>query len=392
MISPAQAWPALLDVTREPSALPVVTQLRAIADISKRTPSATIRDFAALTVGPGRISFADFVKLRLFDRSFVQDTNPKAFVGQRRNRDLCASINFRHDWLGLMANKIASTNYLAAYGLPTIPIKALYAPQVRTAKADVLCDEDDLAAFLLRADNYPLFGKPVESFQSLGSIGLASVDPGQRALVRFDGSIIPVDRLVAEICEHYAGGYLFQSMLAPHAAIASLIGHRLATVRVVTIVTADGPLVFRACWKIPAGTNVADNYWRPGNLLAQVDRGSGRVLRVTSGNGLSMTEHEVHPQTGAPLIGFAHPEWDAVLALALSGAQLMRHVPLIGWDIACTADGLVIVEMNESPDLFLVQFADRRGALDADFATFHAYQRQRASAFCRAGRTAIAKL
>ena len=60
--------------------------------------------------------------------------------------------------------------------------------------------------------------------------------------------------------------------------------------------------------------------------------------------------------------------------IALSGATLMRHIPLIGWDIAPSENGPIIVEMNEAPDFFMVQFADRKGILDEEFRSFMAFQ------------------
>ena len=70
----------------------------------------------------------------------------------------------------------------------------------------------------------------------------------------------------------------------------------------------------------------------------------------------------------------------------------MRHVPLIGWDIASTAEGIVIVEMNETPDFFLAQFAERRGVLDQDLKAFIAFQRRQAFDFRRRRKAMVAKL
>ena len=137
---------------------------------------------------------------------------------------------------------------------------------------------------------------------------------------------------------------------------------------------------------------MADNYWRAGNLLAQVQMESGRILRVTSGAGLEARNHLTHPDTGAALIGFELPQWNAMKQLALDGARVMRHVSLIGWDIACTDKGPVIVEMNETPDFFLVQFADRRGILDDEFRAFRALQAKNAAAHVKQIQVDIGKL
>jgi hypothetical protein len=369
----------VLDVARP---FPKVSQeqvLRAIFEQTGVKPGALIGAIAKLSYGPGKVSFNDFVRLRLFDREFLGGAAPEAFVGQRRNMQITDAVNFQHEWYGVLRNKVAATGYLADHGLPTIPIAAVYVAGLMTGRKTVLGDRAALERFLLAKGNYPLFGKPVAGLQSLGAIGLKSIDPARRELERMDGGVARLDDLVAEIEASYAAGYVFQRLIAPHPAIAKLCGPRLATVRLVTMLTEDGPKIFRAAWKIPAGGNTADNYWRSGNILAQLDAETGVVGRAMSGVGLGVAEHTHHPDTGAAITGFAHPQWAAMRALALNGAGLLRQVPLIGWDIACTPGGPVIVEMNESPDFGLIQLSERRGVLDEAFNAFVAFQKVEAA-------------
>ena len=388
---PAEARP-ILDVARGAAPGVVAAQFEALVRQSGLGVAGLVRAYAGLAFGPGKISFADFVKLRLFDRAFHADAALDSFVGARRNRDLCVTVNHRHDWLGLLTNKVASLSYLDAYGYPVIPVAAIYAPALATGKTTVLADRAALTDFLMTPEHYPLFGKPVESFQSLGSIGLLACEPGSRTVEKADGTAVPVDALVEEIVTHYAAGYLFQALMAPHPTIARLCGPRLATVRLITILTEDGPRLFRAAWKIPSGGNVADNFWRAGNLLAGIDIASGRIGQVVAGAGLDAVAVHTHPDTGAALADVIHPDWAAMRDLAIEGARLMRHVPLIGWDIAGTEHGPVIVEMNEAPDFFLPQFADRKGVLGAEFSAFVAFQKSQAAQQAGKGRAAIAGL
>src|SRR5262249_1527001 len=146
--------------------------------------------------------------------------------------------------------------------------------------------------------------------------------------------VVALDAFVADIVRNYAGGYMFQKFASPHTAIRALCGDRLATIRLVTLNVDGAPKVARACWKVPAGDNVADNYWRAGNLLAQLDLAQGSVIRVFSGAGLSLAHHVVHPDTKIHMTGFRIPHWDAMLAMVIEAARLMQHVPLIGWDVA----------------------------------------------------------
>lgn len=381
-----------LDVSHAVEGPPLAGQLAQISKASGLSPTAIALTFARLARGPGKLSFKDFIRLRLFDRAISAATPVSEFVGQRRNLEICHTVNYRHDWYGLMSDKVALSSYLATYGLPTIGLAAIYAPNLGAGAPPVLSNREMLESFLTTPGNFPLFGKPVEGIQSLGSIALRRWQNGQRELEATDGRRIPLEQIVSEIEAHYRSGYIFQPLMSPHPRVGELCGQRLASVRVLTALTEAGPKVMRACWKVPAGCNMADNYWRAGNLLAQIDLNSGRVLRATSGAGIDTILHERHPDTGTPLIGFEIPHWDEVQGLALRGARLMRHMPLIGWDIAPTESGPVIVEMNQTPDCFLVQFADRRGILDAEFRAFMDFQAKNAAAHVKAMKAAIAKL
>ncbi|WP_298423654.1 sugar-transfer associated ATP-grasp domain-containing protein [Rhodoblastus sp.] len=380
-----------LDIARPDFLALTPENLRRIGEL-RGGLGATVASFAKLAMGPGKISFADYIRLRLFDPAMGSAADLRNYVGLRRNLEMCTLANYRRDWHGMASNKVASLHYLAAYGFPTIPIKAIYAPGMARRQAAILSDRPDLVRFLSAPENYPLFGKPAEGFQSLGSIGLKSVSGADGALLKTNDETTSVDKLADEIVANYRSGYIFQALARPHQDIVNLCGPHLATVRLITGLTEDGPTVLRGCWKIPAGGNAADNYWRAGNLLAGLDLGTGEILRASSGAGLSHQQHETHPDTGVRLVGFRHPEWSRMLELAREGASLMRHMPLIGWDMAYTEQGPVIVEMNEAPDFSLVQIADRRGIHDETFDRFMAYQAKNAKNYVEDAKKKLAKL
>ena len=140
----------ILDLAPRHSSATLSNLMAQMIQQSGRSPAAIVRAFAGLAVGPGRISFADFVRLRLFDLAFHAGAKLEAYVGQRRNRDLCVTANHRHDWFGLLANKVASLTYLAAYGFPTIKVEAIYAPQIVVASKStpILSDRSRACGFL----------------------------------------------------------------------------------------------------------------------------------------------------------------------------------------------------------------------------------------------------
>ncbi|PPD45166.1 MAG: hypothetical protein CTY15_05140 [Methylocystis sp.] len=383
---------ASFDTAHDGSQVSMAESMHLAARQTGAPPMQLMREYSRLAFGPGKLSFEDYVKYRLFDDAWLAGAEKADFIGGRRNRDLVVEINYRHDWHGLLTNKLVSQAYLATYGLPTIAPLAIYAPGMTIAAGDLLRSRDELRAFLLDERNYPLFGKPVESFQSLGALALLGCDAAKGELLAVGDKRLTVEATLDDIEKHYSAGYLFQRMVKPHHDLIPAIGERLATVRILTIATPDGPKAFRAGWKIPAAGNVADNFWRSGNMLAGLDFETGRIVRATSGVGFEMKNVTRHPDTGAELIGLAVPDWEKMKATAVEGAKVLRHFGIIGWDMAATDDGPVIVEANETPDFGLVQIADRRGIACKELNDLISMQQTESAAHVKRIKESVARL
>jgi hypothetical protein len=123
-------------------------------------------------------------------------------------------------------------------------------------------------------------------------------------------------------------------------------------------------------WKVPAGANVADNFWRPGNILCALGPASGTVRRAVRSHGSSLEEIETHPDSGARILGFTLPCWREVVSLTLDAARSFAPLPFQGWDVAVCPDGPLLVELNAGSDFGLPQLATGRGLADETFAAF----------------------
>lgn len=374
VVEPAVSAP-VMDVARPEAAASIDSALLKIVAATKSSPLKIMREYTALAFGPGKVSFAEYTKLRLFDDAYYAGNDKRAVLGWKRISQIHFIANYRYDWWGMLSDKVASASYLKAYGFRTIPILAIYSERAGRNANNLLNNIDSLRGFLTNESLYPMFGKPAQGLQSLGSIALKRFDPAQRMLETMDGRFVPLEDFLENIARHYSDGYVFQMFGVPHPAVRAICGDRIATVRIVTIMIDGEPRLFRACWKVPTGGNMADNFWRPGNMLAKIDLDKGKVVRAISGAGLELIEHERHPDTGAQLKGCDVPLWPELLKLALEGAKLMQHVAMIGWDMAALEGGPMIIEMNERPDLFLNQLADGRGVLDNELNGFLAQQK-----------------
>lgn len=361
----AVAAPKATLVTERADAGPALAQMMQIAAVKHgKSPVQLLTEFARLSIGPGRLSIDEYFAFGLYDDKALNGADKSQFAGLRAMRDVWMAVNWDETWDGVFADKLALEVLLRGVGLPTTNTIAVYSEQRTLPSFRTFGDTDALAAFLRETDNYPMFGKPIDSLQSLGSASFERYDAATDELVGTQGGRVGVEAFAQEVKASYAAGYLFQKRLSPHARVRKLIGERLSTVRVMTVLTKNGPEILRAAWKLPGGVNVADNFWRPGNMIAQINRESGCVVRVVAGVGINAREVESHPDTGERLVGIQVPDWDKVQKLALDGARVFTKVPLIGWDIGLGENGPLIVEPNNSPDFGLPQLADRLGMLD----------------------------
>ena len=93
-----------------------------------------------------------------------------------------------------------------------------------------------------------------------------------------------------------------------------------------------------------------DNYagGRTGTVIATIDPASGVIceLRPPRPGGFGAVHAERHPVTGAELIGVRMPLWDEVHTLAERASAAFLPLRTIGWDIAVTPAGPLLIEGN----------------------------------------------
>jgi hypothetical protein len=322
-----------------------------MAEAAGSPPGHLMADFAQLAFGPGRISFADYERLRLYDGAFWEGVDRREVAGVGQARRIARIANFRRDCWGLATDRVAANAYLAAHGLPIAPALAIYRAGLAAPGDTLLRTRDELRQFLEAHADAPLIARPSEG------------GPGRRLFAgEPEGRAAEIDRFIEAVNDAGPVSWLFQTPLEPRADVAD--GRRLAPVRLITLAAGDGVVVARAAWR----------FGGPDDVIAGLDVRSGAALRLSPA---------LAPQRGetAPP-GLGVPDWSALKAAACEGARLFAQFGLIGWDIAPTAGGPVILGLDPAPDLDMHQLADRRGVLDAEFLAFLA-QRRALAADCR---------
>jgi hypothetical protein len=148
---------------------------------------------------------------------------------------------------------------------------------------------------------------------------------------------------------------ILQPRLRNHPTIAPLSSTALCTARIMTCRGYDSmPEVMGSLFRAPVESRSVDNYSQ-GGLASGVDTDGvlGPAVCKQLPNG--MRRVDVHPVTGARITGMQLPFWHEAKELVVAAHLLYPQFPSIGWDVAITAEGPIMIEANAGWGVRLAQ-------------------------------------
>jgi hypothetical protein len=153
---------------------------------------------------------------------------------------------------------------------------------------------------------------------------------------------------------------LVQPLIVQHPVLNRLYPHSVNTVRIDTLLIGEGCLSSAAVLKLGVGGATVDN-GSAGGLLIGVDLETGALDAAGRQRPhFEAGEHRVHPDTGAAFEGVILPFWGQVLEVVRRAAETMRPLSTLGWDVAITPEGVLLVEANTTWGVNSLQ-SGRRG-------------------------------
>ncbi len=147
---------------------------------------------------------------------------------------------------------------------------------------------------------------------------------------------------------------LLEEVVKQHHEIAEIYSQAVNTVRMVTVLKDDVFHVICSFMRFGMGGTVVDNMFA-GGMIAGVDEVNGIV--DTGAVDRDGNVHDCHPDTGKQIKGFKIPNYDKVLEITEKALRKDPDINFVGWDVAVTEDGAVIIEGNSRPDPMAYQLA-----------------------------------
>ena len=120
------------------------------------------------------------------------------------------------------------------------------------------------------------------------------------------------------------------------------------TIRIPTIRTKEGIKLLDPFFKTGTGKSNVDNAGA-GGVFAAIDKKSGIITTV--GIDEKGNEYLRHPDSGLVFPGFQLPNWDQALDLVEKLMMIKPEIRYVGWDLAHTSKGWVVVEGNHEGQL-----------------------------------------
>ena len=341
-------------------ALSSAEYLRHAAQESGRSPASLTLEFLKLLRGRGKLTLPEYVQYGVYRPTLTGDERGRFIANAlhwpitRRCCDFSWQATTEDKWLCTRILERSGIRVLST--LAVIDTSARTYPGTRTIRTPAeLCD------FVLAStrEGDTVFAKENRGIASFGAFLVLEGDR-DRLHVHGEGWVeyeTFMRTFVGETC------YVLQSRLRNHAFLDRWTEH-LATVRICLLLKPGGGVsVPFAILKLPSQDNIADQFWRPGNVACDVDPNTGTILKARTKDRFGTVDHEVHPTTGVPLVGETLPMWDRVIDFAQTCAPVFTPVRYQSMDIAISGDGPVLVEINTGGGFDLPQLASGRGFL-----------------------------
>lgn len=145
--------------------------------------------------------------------------------------------------------------------------------------------------------------------------------------------------------------WIVQERVNSHPALSEFSGTKhLQTMRIYTYVDRCGNIfIVDAFLKVIGGDAAIDNFQHGslGNFIAPIAIESGQLKSgITRSSDMRWSRLDVHPRTKRKFQEFTIPLWEDAKELVIKSSEHFKPIRSLGWDVAITADGPVVIETN----------------------------------------------
>ncbi|WP_193369771.1 sugar-transfer associated ATP-grasp domain-containing protein [Pelagibius marinus] len=225
-----------------------------------------------------------------------------------------------------------------------------------------LRSEAELHAFLAEKGGSLVF-KPAAGAHGADVVLIDSYDQERKWVHRASGEAASLHDFFEWLCARDIR-WLIQDRIVQHPDLARLNGSSVNCLRIITYLDDEGVAkVVSALLKVGRANSEIDNA-TGGGMIAAVDLETGRTGTFVE----IFNEHRFthHPDSGEQIADFPVPYLTEALELTKTVHRLLPYPRHLGWDVAISPDGPLLIEPNSYMAHHLIQEAGAR-IFDPDF-------------------------
>lgn len=255
----------------------------------------------------------------------------------------------------LLENKIIFNDFCVSNGIPVPVVLFSYRNGRFFAKGGLEISDNEVNRVLSSSSANRIFAKLATGGCGKG-ISVFTKRNDDYFTSKWDGIVDA--RSIRMFCGNE--DYHFEEGLSQDQVLSQFCPDTINTLRVVTMNNSGDECIF---------VGAAVRFGRMGGYVDNLAQGGVSVnLDVTTGElfeyGMreyDLTKYYEHPDTKLKFAHLVIPQWQKIKELIVHVSSLLPSFKEIGWDIALTLNGPVIVELNTGTGIYSVQMGPKYG-------------------------------
>lgn len=245
----------------------------------------------------------------------------------------------------LARNKFLSHRLLESVQIPKAELYIYYNPELSYAEDYFANDYDSVRNILYNKKIDAFVVKPAsDSAHGEGVFICQNVkfSKDDCFLIKQDGTLISLKKILGKV------SLLFEELIIQSSQMMSFNPSSVNTVRIMTALFPGGDVrTIAAFIKIGRKGPEVDNAGNGGNIDCGVEINSGRLFNAVEFNSWSDIRNiSSHPDSGALLENVEIKNWLSIRKQVETYQSRIPFLKTIGWDVAITEKGPMIVEIN----------------------------------------------
>lgn len=238
----------------------------------------------------------------------------------------------------LCENKIIMHTMLQGLGLPTADTIFIKKSDTLLDTSGNVIDNSKLNTILSNNSSSRIFIKPIEG---RGGKGIIVATKNETGYYETKGTTIDFKYLTS-----LNGDYIIESGLKQNEYLNKVYPNSINTLRVVTKRDKNGDteIVAITCRMGIKGMQIDNG--SAGGISIGIDKHSGKAVTEYAQYALGDERFYCHPDTGFKFSQLQIQNWDNIKKEILCFSRKLVLINLVGWDIALTDNGPIVIEVN----------------------------------------------